>query len=89
MVAPPLAIIMMKACTADHTMVPPIANSARLWKLSTSRLPKPWARELLRWSARSSHCFMVSSGARTAGLAVGYWILGQERGVVRALEGVL
>src|SRR5689334_17658107 len=38
-----------KACTADQTMAPPIANNARLWKASTSSSPNSFEDLFRRW----------------------------------------
>src|SRR5580765_8412911 len=50
-VAWPVAAMPMKACTADQTMVAPIANSAKLWKTSTSSSPITFENLLRRWCA--------------------------------------
>src|SRR5215813_10165099 len=45
----PLAAMPTKACTADQTIAPPIANSARLWKASTSSSPNTFDDLFRRW----------------------------------------
>src|ERR1043165_2620127 len=45
----PLAAMPTKACTADQTIAPPMANSARLWKASTSSSPIPFDNLFRRW----------------------------------------
>src|SRR5205823_2153634 len=56
MLATPLPAMPKNACTADHTMAAPMANSAREWKPSTSSVPTTAESRFMRWWSESVCC---------------------------------
>src|SRR6266850_7629264 len=60
MVASPLAPMPMNACTADHTMAAPMANSAREWKPSTRRVPTTDDSRFMRWWSELVCCTVIA-----------------------------
>src|SRR5882672_179883 len=70
MVASPLAPMPMNACTADHTMAAPMANSAREWKPSTRRVPTTDDSRFMRWWSELVCCTVICRSSLSTALQV-------------------